>query len=186
MCRTGFACCALVSTGARACALVMGAKQTKEDEIPTSPKSPRVAPVSSPSGHETSDIAVIEQLGKEASLGDLTLSPKSNASAKSRDDDGAASESSSSERAPPDRKASRGLFSRRLSGLLSGGGKPDNTKESRAIARTLTLRGHTDVVECLAALDGGRLASGSKDKSIIGRRPEPPQLHDQRSRGDRG
>ena len=30
---------------ARACSIVMGAKQTKEDETPTSPKSPRVSPV---------------------------------------------------------------------------------------------------------------------------------------------
>ena len=39
---TGFACW---FCGLRACALIMGAKQTKEDETPTSPKSPRVAPV---------------------------------------------------------------------------------------------------------------------------------------------
>ena len=32
----------------------MGAKQTKEDETPTSPKSPRVAPVKNASGGETS------------------------------------------------------------------------------------------------------------------------------------
>ena len=38
---------------ARACAIVMGAKQTKEDETPTSPKSPRVAPVDITSGGET-------------------------------------------------------------------------------------------------------------------------------------
>ena len=47
----------------RACALVMGAKQTKEDETPTSPKSPRVAPVES---GETSNIA---QLLKEEAPG---------------------------------------------------------------------------------------------------------------------
>ena len=36
---------AVLFSVARACALVMGAKQTKEDETPTSPKSPRVSPV---------------------------------------------------------------------------------------------------------------------------------------------
>ena len=90
-------------------------------------------------------------------------SPKSNASVKSCDgDDDAASES-----APPDDAASPRSLSRRLSGLLSGGKKTDNSNESRAPARTLVLRGHTDWVTCLAKLDGGRLASGSYDKSII-------------------
>ena len=34
-------------------------------------------------------------------------------------------------------------------------------------ARSATLEGHTQWVNCLATLDGGRLASGSDDKSII-------------------
>ena len=33
--------------------------------------------------------------------------------------------------------------------------------------RSLVLKGHTNDVNCLAALAGGRLASGSDDKSII-------------------
>ena len=35
------------------------------------------------------------------------------------------------------------------------------------LRRWLVLEGHTDSVNCLAALDGDRLASGSSDNSII-------------------
>jgi len=40
-------------------------------------------------------------------------------------------------------------------------------EETRATARTLVLKGHSDPVACLAALDGGRLASGSWDNSVV-------------------
>ena len=42
-----------------------------------------------------------------------------------------------------------------------------DAEESRATARTLVLKGHSDPVSCLAALDGGRIASGSWDNSVI-------------------
>ena len=68
----------------------MGAKQTKEDETPTSPKSPRVSPVDHASrGDET---PVPELLDKEASRGEQALTPKSDASVK---DDGDVDDASS-------------------------------------------------------------------------------------------
>ena len=42
-----------------------------------------------------------------------------------------------------------------------------DAEEESATARTLVLKGHSDPVSCLAALDGGRLASGSWDNSVV-------------------
>ena len=42
-----------------------------------------------------------------------------------------------------------------------------DAEESRMSARTLVLKGHSDPVSCLAALDGGLLASGSWDNSVV-------------------
>ena len=64
----------------------MGAKQTKEDETPTSPKSPRVAPVDIASiSDETPVPALLDK--QEDSRADEALSPKSDGSVTSRHDD---------------------------------------------------------------------------------------------------
>ena len=62
----------------------------------------------------------------------------------------------------------------RLSSRLLGDNdatRRDTAKGGRKAAkksrRSLVLKGHTNWVNCLAALDGSRLASGSDDKSII-------------------
>jgi len=62
----------------------------------------------------------------------------------------------------------------RLSSRLLGGNdatRRDTAKGGKKAAkksrRSHVLRGHTDYVQCLAALDGDRLASGSTDHSII-------------------
>ena len=56
-------------------------------------------------------------------------------------------------------------LSRRLSSGLFGD-KKKNANESRVPVRTLLLKGHTDWVRSLVALDDIRLASGSDDKSV--------------------
>ena len=93
---------------ARACAIVMGAKQTKEDETPTSPKSPRVSPVDIASGDETPVPALLD---KEASRGEEALTPKSDVSVKSRADDADANSPSDS---APGRAASQKMITEAL------------------------------------------------------------------------
>ena len=57
---------------------------------------------------------------------------------------------------------------RRSSTSLLDKKKPDaDANESRVPARTFVLKGHRDWVRSLVVLDGGRLASGGDDKSII-------------------
>ncbi len=56
--------------------------------------------------------------------------------------------------------------SQRSSGRRGDEAKPD-ANESHAAARTLVLKGHSQIVTCLAVLDGERFASGSSDRSII-------------------
>ena len=126
---------------------IMGAKQTKEDETPTSPKSPRVSPVDIASGGETPVPALVALLDKEASRGEEAPSPKSEASVTSRDADAASSSGES------------------VSSYASSYAT-ETTNESHAAARTLVLKGHTNQVQCLAALDGGRLASGSANSLV--------------------
>ena len=125
----------------------MGAKQTKEDETPTSPKSPSVSPVDIASGGETPVPALVALLDKEASRGEEAPSPKSEASVTSRDADAASSSGES------------------VSSYASSYAT-ETTNESHAAARTLVLKGHTNQVQCLAALDGGRLASGSANSLV--------------------
>ncbi len=85
---------------------VMGAKQTKEDETPTSPKSPRVAPVDhASSGDETPVPALLD---KEDSRGD-ELTHKSSGTVALRDDN-----AESPVVDAPDRAASQRSLSRRL------------------------------------------------------------------------
>ena len=62
MCSAGFAACFVRGCEGLAL-LIMGAKQTKEDETPTSPKSPRVSPVdhASQTGIETSVPAQLDR-----------------------------------------------------------------------------------------------------------------------------
>ena len=91
----------------------MGAKQTKEDETPTSPKSPRVSPVDIASGDETPVPALLD---KDASRGEQALTPKSDASVK---DDGDVDDGETPLENEPGRAASQRSLSRRLSGLLS-------------------------------------------------------------------
>ena len=62
-------------------------------------------------------------------------------------------------RLPPD-----GLSSHHLSKSSRRG---SDAEETRVTARTLVLKGHSDPVSCLATLDGGRLASGSWDNSVV-------------------
>ena len=130
----------------------MGAKQTKKDETPTSPKSPRVSPVDVASGGETPVPALLD---KEASRGEQASSPKSDGSATSRHDDSEAA--SPLDASVPGRAASQRSLSLRASS--SHRGDAEDANESRAAARTLVLEGHTYGVSCLAALDGNRLAS---------------------------
>ena len=134
----------------------MGAKQSLEesDDIasPRSPTSPRVVPLDD----ETSMSAVLQE---DASRGDEALTPKSSGTVTLHNDDDEDAASPLDDE--PGRAASQRSLSRRLSGLLSGGKKTDDSNESRATARTLVLKGHTKEVTCLAALAGGRLASGS-------------------------
>ena len=129
---------------------MMGGKQSVEEtDVPASPRSPtspRVLPVDG----ETSMSAV---QSKTALRGDdEALSPKSSGTLTlhSDDDDGAASPFHDE----PGRAASQ-----RSSGRRGDEEKPE-ASESRAPGRTLVLKGHTTKVNCLAALDGGRLASG--------------------------
>lgn len=89
----------------------MGAKQTKEDETPTSPKSPRVSPVDIASGDVTPVPALLD---KEASRGEEALTPKSDASVK---DDGDVDDANSAplDASVPGRAASQRSLPRRLS-----------------------------------------------------------------------
>jgi len=91
-----------------------GAKQTKEDETPTSPKSPRVAPVDHASGDDETPVpALLDK--KDFSRDDEELSPKSDGSAKSRHDD---TEAASPLDEEPGRAASqRSSLLRRLSSI---------------------------------------------------------------------
>ena len=135
----------------------MGAKQSLEESdapaSPRSPTSPRVVPVD---GDENPLPELLDcNLDKEASQADEALTPKSSSAVTLHNDDVDAASSLDDE---PGRAASQRSLSRRLSGLLSGG----TANQGRA-ARTLVLKGHTKNVNCLAALGGGRLASGSDE-----------------------
>ena len=141
---------------------IMGAKQTKEDETPTSPKSPRVSPVDIASGGETPVPALVALLDKEASRGEEAPSPKSEASVTSRDADAA----SSSGESVSSYASSYATSSGESVSSYASSYATETTNESHAAARTLVLKGHTNQVQCLAALDGGRLASGSANSLV--------------------
>ena len=92
----------------------MGAKQTKEDETPTSPKSPRVSPVDHASrGDETPVPALLDK--QEDSRGD-ELTPKSSGTVALRDDNAELLVEDARDRAASQRSLSRrlssGLFDR--------------------------------------------------------------------------
>ena len=113
-------------------------------------------------------------LDRDASRGEL--SPKSDASVALRDEDGEAG-SPLDESVPgcAARTTSRRSLLR-LTSLISGGKTADTNEEADAKAshrvRPLVLKGHTDPIDCVAALDGGQLASsggrerGNKDYAI--------------------